>query len=395
MDIKSRLTENYSQETEEKINILIADSESLVRKNLSIILEKENKYNIFIAKDGIEVIEILKENNIDLILINCILPKVNGYDIVSLIRKAEEKEIAKLKSDTNQSFCESNTKQNLMRYTYIISFIEDSSILNKMIELVISSGADDFITKPFSLDILMGKIKSAERIITLQRIIRRTYKKIQELSTMDMLCNIYNRKSIITRLKKSLCLAGREHKAVAVFMLDIDHFKKINDTYGHQFGDIVLRDTAHIIKTKCCRTYDELGRYGGEEFLLIIPLYSDIKKEINIREGVGERIKQAKAISQRILDIVSAQIHKYKEDNSEKDVSITVSIGITIADFTRPASETSNNQSDTPNHCIDNNEIEKLTEEIIGQADKALYAAKDSGRNTYVFFGELKNTQQD
>ncbi len=207
---------------------------------------------------------------------------------------------------------------------------------------------------------------------------------------MDMLCNIYNRKSIITRLKKSLCLAIREHKSVAVFMLDIDHFKKVNDTYGHQFGNVVLRETTKVIKTKCCRTYDELGRYGGEEFLLIIPLFSNTKKELNVKEGADERIKQVKAIGQRILDIVSAQTYKFKDNTTEKDVSVTVSIGISIADFTRPSNESVSDADNEQHQCVDNNGIEKLTEKIISQADKALYSAKDSGRNTYVFFGDIE-----
>jgi len=379
---------------EEKINVLIAESENLLRKNLSAILSKNDKFNVLTAKDGLEVIEILKEHDIDLIIMNCILPKVNGYDLISLIRKAEQKEMEKFTKDQCDTFCETEIIKNIVHYIYIITLIDDSPATNKFVEISLNNGTDDFIIKPFDVEILTGKIQSAVRIIKLQRAIKQAYSKIQQLSVMDILCNIYNRRAILTQLKKQLCLSIRERRSLAVIILDLDHFKRINDTYGHQYGDYVLKKVAETLKTQCCRSYDEIGRYGGEEFLIVIPIYSNSDKTINVKEGKEKRIQIVKSIAERILKIIRTMEFKQSDNNNEEQsAKITASLGITIADFTVSKSTAEAQDTELPS-CNDKQYIENLTEKLIKEADKALYVAKDRGRDTFVCYSEIADSSE-
>lgn len=366
------------------IKAIVAESETLLRKSICDILSgKSYGYTVFEAKDGLEVIEILKEHDIDMLIINTILPKVSGKDIISLIRKAERKEREKVTNNYSVSFCETQFKAPEIKYIYIITMLESSSSDEHTVSEIVQIGSDDFIFKPFSIELLRSKFNAADRIIKLQKEIQSIYKTIYELSTIDILTKVWNRRTIINKLYKQICLSIRERKSLAVFMIDIDHFKRINDEYGHLFGDRVLEKTASALK-QCCRTYDEIGRYGGEEFLLITPLYSNNIEEVNYREGKKQREQIVKQIANRILNTVREK----GKNIGGKDVNVTVSVGAAILDFTPYKNK--NQQEINQVSCSTNGDIEKIADDVIKKADEAMYKAKELGRDRFILFDEIK-----
>jgi two-component system cell cycle response regulator len=169
------------------------------------------------------------------------------------------------------------------------------------------------------------------------------YNKVKRIAVTDSLTGIYNHGFLQESLSKEFARAGRFNLSLSFLMLDIDYFKNLNDTYGHQRGDSVLRQAARIFKTHI-RDYDIVGRYGGEEFSIIL---QQMKLEDGIK--VAERIRRS--------------VEEYNFGDKEKPLKATISIGI----------------STYPNADI------KSVKELIGKSDKALYKAKKEGRNRVVF----------
>lgn len=173
-----------------------------------------------------------------------------------------------------------------------------------------------------------------------QRELLEENKKLRELATVDSLTRAWNRSATDDLLARELSVAQRSQSPVGLVMCDVDHFKHVNDSYGHDIGDLVLREVADHIRM-CIRPYDALGRYGGEEFLLILPK-TDVTAAVLVAERVREGVQGA--------EIVTRQ---------GQTVPVTMSFGVTVWD---PKSELS-------------------ATELYKQADQALYASKNSGRN--------------
>ena len=177
------------------------------------------------------------------------------------------------------------------------------------------------------------------------------YSEILKHATLDALTGFYNRQQLDERIKQEISSAKRKHTSLCVIMTDIDFFKRVNDTYGHSTGDLVLKTVAKIIRTHL-REYDIAARYGGEEFVIILP--STKKDEA---QNVAERLR--KAIEKKVIDI-----EKVNTKNEQKNISVTISLGVY-----------NYKSSDKPANVIMN-------------ADKALYQAKENGRNQVVVFSE-------
>ena len=167
-----------------------------------------------------------------------------------------------------------------------------------------------------------------------------TYSKVLQYATLDALTNLNNRRQFETRLKQEIAITKRQNNPLCAMMIDIDFFKKVNDTYGHASGDEVLRTVASVIKAQL-RESDIPARYGGEEFAVLLP-YTHIDEA----KIVGERLR--KAVEETTVSL----------DNL--NINVTISMG--LAEFTQDESG----------------------EELFAQADKALYKAKESGRNRVV-----------
>lgn len=173
------------------------------------------------------------------------------------------------------------------------------------------------------------------------------YAEILKHATLDALTGFYNRRQLEERLKQEVSNAKRQKAPLCGIMTDIDFFKKVNDTYGHAVGDLVLKSIAKIIRGQL-REYDIAGRYGGEEFSILLPF-----TKINEAQMVAERLR--KTIEDKIIDI-----SKVNPDSETKEIQVTLSLGI----YEMQA---------------DDNE-----EELLKKADKALYQAKNTGRNKVV-----------
>jgi two-component system cell cycle response regulator len=200
-------------------------------------------------------------------------------------------------------------------------------------------GADDYLTKPFDSKELRARLLVGERILTLQDDLIAAREELRFRATHDVLTGVSNRAAVMDALRGELSRQVREQRSFGVLLVDIDHFKNVNDTFGHLCGDEVLRWVTRRMK-ECMRPYDTLGRYGGEEFLIIA---SDV-------DGDG-----ALALAERIRSIVASK----PVLTQAGEVSVTVSLGVAVS---------------TNTHNADPQMLLRL-------ADQALYRAKDNGRN--------------
>ena len=198
--------------------------------------------------------------------------------------------------------------------------------------------ADDFLTKPFDKIELRARLRSGERVLDLQERLLKAQDALREQATHDHLTGLWNRGEILAELDREAARAAREHRPLAVVMADIDHFKRINDTYGHQAGDAVLRQTAERMRS-VMRNYDSIGRYGGEEFLFVLP---------------GCDVTEARQVAER----ARALVHGAPHHAGDLDLQVSISLGVA---------------------CTGNGSVEPTA--LIKAADDALYRAKAKGRN--------------
>jgi len=198
----------------------------------------------------------------------------------------------------------------------------------------LEAGADDFLSKPFNQEEMKYRIRIGERIINLER-------RIMELANTDPLTGLLNRRAFMERVEQEISRAQREKQPFSLVMADIDHFKSVNDTHGHQIGDLVLQRFADQL-TASTRPYDLLGRYGGEEFVVCL---------------AGVDGLQAASIAERMCRQVEAMEIMLPDDS--RSIRITASFG-------------------TASYSI---ESESNIDLLIKRADDALYLAKNKGRN--------------
>ena len=201
------------------------------------------------------------------------------------------------------------------------------------------AGADDYITKPFHSEQLMVRLRAGQRILDLQQELLATQKALEIRATHDGLTGLWNHAAILERLAEELNRAEREMASVGVILLDLDHFKRINDTYGHMVGDQVLKESARRM-TLAVRSYDRVGRYGGDEFLIVAP-GCDGQASVQVAERV----------------CVEVAVTPFVIPNG--NLTVTVSAGASVAIAAKKMARGL----------------------IIEVADRALYGAKEAGRN--------------
>jgi two-component system cell cycle response regulator len=296
------------------MKILIAEDEPAFRHLLEEILVKWG-YEVVIARDGNEAYQILlSENAPQLAVLDWKMPGMEGIEICRKIRE-DEKDF----------------------YTYII--LLTSQHRDEDLVIGMEAGADDYIIKPFKHNELRVRLRAGRRIIELQNELLAAREILYAKATHDSLTGLLNHEEILDILDKELARSERDGVCVSIIMADIDHFKKINDTYGHLAGDAVLRIIAQEMHSME-RSYDSIGRYGGEEFLIVLPECC---------------MECAVAFAERLRSCVSRD----SIDTSEGMIAVTISLGVAAG-----------------------GKGQKLNEyRLVKAADTALYKAKENGRN--------------
>jgi len=307
--------------------LLIVDDSSSIRESLIKLMKPSSLFSLILeAENGTNALEILLKKEIHFVISDVVMPHLDGYKLLSLIRNHE-------------------------RYHDLPFILLTSKKDSKSKIKGISMGASDFVTKPFDQNELMARVKNLLQTKSMQEELRRKNheleklnQKLKELSVTDSLTNLYNRRFFNERLSIELQRSKRYQLNLACLLLDLDHFKTINDTFGHQKGDHVLQEVAHMVKS-LCRSHDVAARFGGEEFILFL---CQTHKEAALK--IAERIRG---------DIESFPFL----EKTENSISITVSIGV----------------SGFPHPDIQN------VQDMIQCADEALYSAKRAGRNKVIW----------
>jgi len=305
------------------LNVLLVDDSELIRQLAAKYIQLEG-YMPLAASGATQALEILKNNSVDLILMDVEMPHMNGFELTRVIRQ---------------------TMPHWIPIIFLTSKTEDKFLVEG-----IESGGDDYIYKPINEVILTSKLKAMARIVEIKLKLDEANEKLSQLTQTDSLTGLINRrgmKSILKRLWKN-SLSTDEH--FSVVFLDIDYFKSYNDGYGHQAGDKCLEDIAQIIAHNIRKDSDMAVRYGGEEFLLILP-HTNIEGSLKVVNSIRNKINE------------TALEHKHRPDDIPH---ITVSFGIS-------SSILANNIS-----------------ELLQQADIAMYKAKELGRNTFFNYEDLQ-----
>lgn len=296
------------------MKILIADDELMSRKLLQKTLERAG-YEVTAVENGrLAAEQLCPANGPRLALLDWVMPELDGPGVCREVRKRKEQS-----------------------YVYMVLLTSKES--KEDVVAGLESGADDYLTKPFDPEELKARLRTGLRILNLEDRLVEAREKMRFQATHDGLTALWNRGVIVDLLGRELARSRREHVSTAILMCDLDHFKSVNDTYGHLAGDDVLKETSKRLLASV-RSYDFVGRYGGEEFLVVLnncnPAYAFARAE-EIR----------KAIAQKPVS------------SSSGPVPITMSLGLLVSQEWG---------------CLP-------VEELLHEADTALYAAKAAGRN--------------
>jgi len=290
--------------------ILVADDSMVVRAVLRRQLEADG-HTVIEAVDGEEAITACREYCPDVVLLDVEMPVLDGHATLE-----------RLKADPDLKD---------IPVVFLTGRVDTADVVTGL-----RLGAHDYLRKPFEANELMARVSAALRTKELQDELRRRNAELDRVSRIDMLTNIYNRRHLDEHLRRAISGARRHGRTVGVLLVDIDHFKDVNDQYGHLAGDAVLKEVAARLQG-AMRTEDALGRWGGEEFIAVL---TDTPGEsIGV---LAERMRQAIASTPFVLD-----------DGTR--IRVTVSIG----------------------HTAGTEDAEVL----VHRSDDALYVAKEAGRN--------------
>jgi two-component system cell cycle response regulator len=312
--VPETVTPLEGEQSERRTNrVLIAEDDPMFRKILTVWLGRWG-YRVMVAEDGTAAWNLLQQDDApELLILDWVMPGIDGPELCRRIRRT-----------------------SCMPYQYILLVTarnESQDVVNGL-----EAGADDYLTKPFDQNELRARLRVGNRILALQADLIESREKLRFQATHDGLTGLWNRSSVLDMLHREMDRANRNEGFTGVLMLDLDHFKRVNDKYGHQAGDAVLKSAADRI-AEMVRPYDIVGRYGGEEFLVVLP-----NCDIEQSRQTAERICAAVGDVPILL--------------GNREIRVTVSIGVTA--------------------CAANTFQEN---QLLAIADIALYKAKDAGRN--------------
>jgi len=301
---------------DEKSRILIVEDSRSLREEIRQVLREAGVDAVFYeAENGLDGFKIMVDHPLDLVFCDLVMPQMDGLKFLQMRASREE-----------------------MQEVPVVMLTAVGDVDQKI--KVLSAGANDYITKPFHPGELVARAKVHLKVKQLQDELRQKNKLLMELSTTDSLTKIYNRRHFLDLARKEMERSERLGLQGALMIFDVDHFKGINDRYGHQLGDLVLVEICNTVGG-CLRDYDIFGRYGGDEFTLLFPQTS-----ITRAMKTGERIEEA--VQELVL----------KELPGER---FTISGGMV--------------SNSTPGEDL---------ESLLRRADQALYLAKSEGRGRIV-----------
>ncbi len=302
-----------------KANILLVEDNKTQADVIRYFLEK-NGYDVFWVEDGISAIKAARTRKVDIVLLDLVLPDIDGNEVCRW-----------MKMDHNT------------RSIPIIMLTAKDTVSDKVTSL--EAGADDYLPKPFDENELNARIYVRLRTKIQEDELKQKNRQLEEMLTrvealaiMDSLTGLYNRRRFEVVLESEFKRAARYQSPLSCLMIDIDHFKRVNDSCGHQGGDTVLREMAQLIQATI-REVDTPARWGGEEFIILSP---NTPKE------------KANLAATRILSAITQ--HTF---SGVKGGKITVSIGV----------------AGIPDPSIDDKD------KLVHAADLAMYEAKKKGRN--------------
>jgi len=296
------------------MKILVAEDDLVTGRMLQTYLVKWG-YEVQIVTDGLQAWRILQQENAPrLALLDWMMPEMDGMSICREVRRL-----------------------NVQPYIYLI--LLTARRYQEDVVAGLEAGADEYLTKPFDPYELRARLRSGARIVELQDSLIQAREELRDQAMHDALTHLLNRRAIMEILAAELSRAAREQKPLTLMMVDIDHFKSVNDNFGHPAGDGVLSEVSRRLKASI-RGYDNVGRFGGEEFLVVAP-------GCNVASGLTQ--------AERLREVVSSQ------PITVKDISINVTVSVGVA----------------TSHELNAQNMEAL----LSAADKALYRAKEKGRN--------------
>jgi diguanylate cyclase (GGDEF)-like protein len=306
--------------------ILVVDDSRTQLDWLVHVLLREG-YLVITAATGHEAITKVRSEAPDLVLLDMILPDMDGLEVLRHVKLPQGE-----------------------RFVPVIILSVKSDVDSKVAGLRI--GADDFLAKPFAEAEILARCAAMLRIKTLQDQLQSTQKTLAEQSITDALTGLKNRRFFDERLPEEFRRAQRYADPLSLIMVDLDHFKRVNDQFGHQMGDVVLRDAAASIRASI-RDPDICARFGGEEFAVMLP-----KTHVGGALAVAERIWRA------LGDRVYRQEVPAAGQEGAVEIKVTASLGLAFF----------------PSKDITSADL------LVKFADEALYQAKSSGRNTICLY---------
>ncbi|MES2770329.1 MAG: diguanylate cyclase [Bdellovibrionota bacterium] len=307
--------------------IMVVDDDKDHLKFVRKTLEYEG-YNVTTVDCGEKALQAIEDNPPHLLILDVNMPGISGIETLDLLRQ---------------------------KLSYVAVIFVSANDRPEDVIRGLDSGADDYIRKPFDIKELISRIKAKLRVKDLNDQLRAANEKLKELVEIDDLTGLFNMRSIYQRLENEIVRSQRFKKVLAIVMMDMDHFKSVNDQHDHLFGSYVLSEVGRIIRANI-RKVDFAARYGGDEFLVAITETS--------HEG-------AILFADRLREKITQTLFKSGNDS----IKLTASLGVAI---THP-------------------DVELDARDLVRKADEYLYEAKKKGRNRVEFFDylELKGESKD
>lgn len=296
------------------MRILIADDDVLSRRMLELTLQKL-RHEVTVVSGGAEALEQLSVADAPrLAILDWVMPELDGLDVCRHLRKRQGP------------------------YVYVILLTARSE--HKDLVTAFDADVDDFLAKPFDASELRARLRSGARVLELQEGLLRSQEELRRQATHDHLTGTLTRRAVVHQLDLELRRAARDGSAIAVLLADLDHFKRVNDEYGHSAGDAVLLEAAARIRS-VLRGHEAIGRYGGEEFLIVLP-------NCGPSAAAAVAARACLALSTTPIEAAGSMLR------------MTMSVGIATAPVGADSAR-----------------------DLVDGADQALYRAKAAGRNRF------------